>query len=156
MPLLLTALVALAPAADPEPPALKFAAEFRKPQDKFTASVEKSVPVWTITSRSGIGHATVSLKSGSVPQKVIIRFAGMHNLSFLQVDNGKLSVQGGVSRRGEKNLIHFDDQGKKIGRAGAAACTMHVVPLKDGIEVELTIAKPGKQWKLDWIDDYRR
>src|SRR5262245_18603963 len=94
--LLLTALAALALTADPdpEPPARKFTATFRKPQDVFSASVEKSVPVWKIDSKSGIGDATVTLAAGAAPKKIVIRFARLRNLATFHVEAGDLKLSG--------------------------------------------------------------
>lgn len=156
MSLLLATLAALAPATDPEPPARKFTATFTKPQDTFSASVEKSVPVWKIDSKSGIGGATVTLAAGPSAKTIVIRFAGLRNLEMFRVEVGDLKLSGSADRKRAAATYHFDDTSKRLDGPKGAAASITVEYAKDGMEVVLTLAKPAKQWKLNWIDAYRR
>jgi polygalacturonase len=151
----LTALAfALADEAEPPPP--KFKAALRKTDDKFESSSEKGAAVWKITSKSGIGGATVSLESGAAPKKLVIRFAGIKNLESFGVQDGELKLQSRLERGGGKREVYFDDKGKMVTEAKTAAGSLVVQRKGDDVEVVLSNPKPGKKWTLSWVNEYRR
>jgi hypothetical protein len=154
--LLLTALAALAPGADAEPPASKFTPSLSKAADKFSASVEKGVPVWTIASKSGIGGVSVKLAAGPAPKKLVVRFAGMRTLESLQVEADDLKVKCKAAGSRAEATYHFDASGKVLDGPKNAAASVTIRYLNDGMEVVLTQEKPAKKWRLNWIDAYRR
>ena len=155
MLLTLAALAALALADEPEPAVPKFEATLRKSDDKFESSADKAGALWKITSKSGIGGATVSLKAGPAPKKVVIRFAGMPSLESFHVQDGALKLSGRLERQG-KSEFYFDDKGKAGADPKSAAASLVVTKKGDDVEVVLTNKKPGKKWSLSWVDAYRR
>ena len=152
---MLAILFTLTALSDAEPPAPKFKAEFRKTDDSFASSQDKSVIVWKITSKSGIGGATVTQTTGAAPKKLVIRFVGMRSLESFQCTNGTTEVTGQLDR-GKKTETFFDAEGKSGADPKTAAASLVIEKKGDDVEVVLTMTKPQKKWTLSWIDAYRK
>jgi hypothetical protein len=151
-----TLLLAMTFAADPDPTP-RFKAKLRRDDDRFEAKMEKGVPVWIIYNPKGISSAEVKLESGLAPKKIVFRFPAFRNMaSFHVIQDGK-SYGGTVGRSQPKLEYFFDEKGGKVKKAEEAAVTLtgQAMP-KGGIEFTFENKKPGKAWRLDWIDDYRR
>src|SRR6266508_635498 len=93
MPLAAVLAVAPAFAAEDEPePTPRFVAKCRKDDDRFRSGADKGAAVWKITSPSGISGATVELKSGPAPKKIVIRLVDFHSLEYFRLESGGLKV----------------------------------------------------------------
>jgi hypothetical protein len=142
-------LITLAFLADPEPePAVKFDATLGR-GDKFEVKMEKGAPVWVISGGTGIGDATVKVKAGKAPKKVIVRFAGLKNLEMFKVsvnDVGGHVRLGGTSYFGPRGMATKDD----------ATLTLTAREGKDCVEVEIVTKEATKEWVMGWINEYRR
>ncbi|MBY0231878.1 MAG: hypothetical protein K2W96_21560 [Gemmataceae bacterium] len=135
----MTALLVLALlGADPDPtPA--FEADLSKKKDTFEAKSEKGAAVWTIGSGTGIGRAAVRLAKGVAPKRIVIRFPGLRNLEEFKIEAGKSSL---ALKLGE---------GVKDGKVSAVAGK-----IEGGVEVVIDHKDPPKEWKLSWINEFRR
>src|SRR5262249_37923013 len=110
---------------------------------------------WKITSKSGIGGVSVSLKEGQAPKKIVIRFAGMQTLESLQVQASDLKLSGQLRRDG-KSEFHFDEKGKPGADPKKAAVALLIQKKDAGTAVPLEARKRGKKWNLSWVDAYGR
>jgi hypothetical protein len=153
VPLILTAL-----AADPSlEPAPRFAAKLSKSDDKFVSRDEKGVAVWVITSPKGISGGEVTLTSGDAPKKIVVRLNGFTTLeSFGVIVDGTWGMARGFDPSGPNPVRYVDATGRATTDPKKAAGTIQVSAVKGGIEVTLTFKKPGKKWKLSWIDAHRK
>jgi hypothetical protein len=152
---LLIAFAAFALAEEPEPTP-KFESKLRKPnEDKLESSADKDGAVWRITSKSGIGGATVDLKSGPMPKKVVIRFVGMRSLEGFTLSAGELKLEGPAWRDAERTR-YFDNKGKVTKDAKTSAGSLKIESKGDDIEVVLVNPAPCKKWSFTWVDAYRK
>jgi hypothetical protein len=141
--------VALADSPEPEP---KFKSAMLNAADRFEAKVEKGVVVWGITATTAIGICEVEQTAGAPPKKMVVRLKGLTNLEYFNVANGKLEFGQGLNRKGPNPVRYVDETGRVITDPTKAAGSIAVAEVKGGIEVTITFAKPGKEWKLTWYE----
>ncbi len=142
-------LIVLAFAADPDPePGAKFDAKLGR-ADKFASKVEKGVTVWEVSGGGGIGNATVTLKAGEAPKKVVVRLPGLSNLEMFSITAGGAS---GNVRLG--STAYFTAKGGATKEA--ATLTLTARSGKDCVEVEIVTKEAPKEWVFNWINEYRR
>ena len=79
------------------------------------------------------GEGKVSLKKGTAPKKVVLRFVGMRSLDTIKLSAGRMS--GYISR------------GMSGGDGGL---TLVSRAIKDGIEVEVAAKDGMKEWQFGW------
>jgi hypothetical protein len=151
--MILTALTPTGDTDDPEPMP-RFETKFLKNDDAFEAGLEKGTLVWKITSQSGIGDVVVSLKAGSAPKKITIRFPGLRSMEHLRLETGNLNLSTQLERN-TKRVVYFDDKGAMAPDAKTSTGSLSIEQTKDAIEVVLVNPRPGKQWLLWWVDAYR-
>jgi hypothetical protein len=155
MSYLLLACAALAMADEPQPTP-KFESKLRKAnEDTFESSIDKNAAAWKIKSKSGIGGATVDLKSGPMPKKVVIRFVGMRSLESFTLTAGDLKLQAPAWRDAERTR-YFDDRGRVTKDAKASAGSLTIERKGDDIEVVLVNPAPCQRWSFGWIDAFRK
>src|SRR5262245_59286295 len=136
MPLAVVFVVPPLAAEDKPEPTPTFTAKCSKKDDKFESSADKGAAVWKITTPSGISGATVELKSGPAPKKIVIRFAGFRSLEYFGLESGDLKLRSQLDRKG-KNVVSFDDKGKTGADPKTAAGSLSVESEKDGVVVVL-------------------
>jgi hypothetical protein len=140
----------------------------KKKDDKVAITADGGKAIFSITSPSGIGAATIERKGERSPQTVVVRLH-LRGLEFFAVSSGKVKVSAASdgktarehlwpeSREGpalDKNSPYwmgirgFDGSGKPANAA----------PIQDGwfeITLPKAILDQGKSLKLEWIDFYR-
>jgi hypothetical protein len=151
--LVLFALLSAGP--EPADPMPKFACKLRKGDDRFESAQDGKGVVWKITSATGIGGAVVDLTDGKAPQRITIRFVNLKNLESFTIADGTVRLSSQLERGGGKRVLHFDDKGAVTADAKASAGSLSVERGKDGIDVVLVSQKPGKQWTLTWVNEFR-
>lgn len=143
----------------------------RKKEDRVEAQSESDKALFTITSPSGIGAATITPKAGRWPKTVVLRLQ-LRGLESLQITTGKITVAASVSSHGdhstrvylieggkEKSLGRGDPLWMEIKMLAAKTGSVGKPQLKDrGFEVTLPEALLHGQPEpltVQWIDFYR-
>jgi hypothetical protein len=160
-----------APARGADVAAPSFEITLRKQADRVKTSGEADRVVFTVTSPSGIGGATIAPKTGKWPQAVIVRLE-LKGLESLTVSNGKTTLSASVSSHGDgRVLLQLVEPGKEkpvdskspywteIRVLDAKGKPAKQIPLRDGC-FELTVPKAffgdgAKSLALSWIDYFR-
>lgn len=156
--------------AQPDPPQFDIAT--KKKEDRVVVALAEQKATFEIHSRSGIGSATITAKSGAWPKTVIVRFH-LGGLERFAISNGKATLSGSVASYGENakrlHLSHGDEEKEveknspywtQIKMLGVDGRPSTDYPLKNGyFEVAVPKAmfkdKP-KTLTISWIDFYRR
>ena len=138
-----------------EPP--KFSASFRKAEDSLQTTLTNTGGVFRITTKSGIGDATIKRDSGAWPKTIRIELTVTSLESFtVQTDVCKLSAAPGFK---DSAVFHFDRKGEELPDAKGAVFTLEFRKRGDRL-IEVTLP-PGlctpntKVLKADWIDAFR-
>lgn len=142
----------------------------RKEQDVVTARSGSDAVIYTVSSPSGIGGATISPRK-EWPKKVVLRLK-LRGLESLKISNGRVQLQASVlSHSGNPTLLSIKEERKERQvEAGSPYWTTIQAFQADGkpaqglpgengyFEVELPVALFAGQPKsltIDWIDFYR-
>jgi hypothetical protein len=143
----------------------------KKSEDRVVVSAAEDRTIFTVTSPSGIGSATIAPKDGTWPKSVTLRLR-LSGLESLSIASDKTTWAAEVSSHGDgKAMLRLIEDGKEkpvekdkpywteikiIDSQGKAAKQM---PLKDGyfeliVPAELLQGRP-KSLAISWIDFYR-
>ncbi len=157
--LLLSLIAWLAASTSPvraEPP--KFTATFRKAEDSLQTTLTNDGGVLRITTKSGIGDATIKRDSGAWPKTIRLQLTVASLESFhVQTDVCTLSAAPGFK---DSAVFHFDRKGDRLPDAKGAAFTLEFRKRGDRL-IEVTLpaglcTANTKVIKADWIDAFRR
>ncbi len=135
--------------------------------DQITMQVEETGVVIDINSPSGIGLATFKLESGTMPQKVIVRFH-LAGLEQVRIASGTTAITASVS---SSDPLHGQDQ-RLIDAGGETPITplntmwMSIqiisneakIPLQQGffkVEIPEKLISSNDSFEVSWIDFYR-
>jgi hypothetical protein len=150
-----------------QPADLDFQVKVKKPADRVVAVKEKQRTVLLVTSPSGIGQATLTLKAGQWPDNVTLRFEhdkgkGFASLESLKLTTDRLRIEGSKRVSGRFLFAFLDAKRKPIalesGKNAAAGEMNVVVDAKNGaIEVTLpaSLLIGSSQLEVAWIDAFR-
>jgi hypothetical protein len=154
---MLALLVALAfgMVDQPEPAPAQFKATLKKEKEDRFEATGRNGATWKITSKSGIGAATVELKSGKMPEKIVIRFAGMRSLEGFKLSAGGVALEAPAWRDANRTK-YFDRKGKVVKGAKGSAGSLTIETKGNDVEVTLVNPFPSTRWSLSWVDAYRR
>src|SRR5438105_561888 len=99
--ILLLALALPSQEKPPNPGEPIFQFQFRKPTDTIAVRKDKGRTLLTVTSKSGIGNAAVTLKAGQWPSQVVVylQYAegqGFSNLEGFVLRTDRLHVKGNL------------------------------------------------------------
>jgi len=143
-----------------------YAFKLKKPKDSITARRDMDRAVFTITSESGIGGATLSVTASKWLPNASLYFQygkdkGYRSLENLVVSTSRLKATGAVAKAGTHKLpFVFADADGKIPAGQPAAGFLEVLGVlhKDVLEVTLPVNlfAGSKEVTLEWIDAYRR
>lgn len=144
----------------------------RKDDDCVKVSAEGGKTILSVTSKSGIGEATVELKGARWPQQLVLRFY-LGGLESLTISCGEQHLSVSVlSHSGNTRLFRLpkgSGEGPQLDKASPYWMEIHTLdaegkptkglPPKGGW-FEMTVPKPllkdeVKVLKLRWIDFYR-
>ena len=169
----LTCLVVLmAGRAHSEEPSGRFQVATRKVDDRVTVGPQGDRVLFTVTSPSGIGGATITREGARWPGSIILRLH-LRGLERLRIGSGKVNLSATVSSSGDhRTILSFSEGGKEevsidrhspywteISILDAQGHPAKEIPLKDGVfEVALPHVLFGSNpptITLDWIDFYR-
>jgi hypothetical protein len=147
-----------APVPDPKPESIT--CTLRKEEDRAKFHYEPGALVATITSKSGIGGATIDCNGFKAPPKLVLRFPDLRSMEGFKIDDGAVALEGRLKIGAEESRHLFDAKGKEVKEAKDATYQLELRNLgKSGaIEVRLTYpaeAKDGRKWKVEWVDAYR-
>ena len=161
-----TAAVALAAETQPA-----FDITTRKPEDRVAVAAAADGVIFTVSSRSGIGSATITPQGAAWPKSVVVRLR-LAGLESLRISQAKTTLSAAVSSHGDNRttlqLLEADKE-KQIDRNSpywteikildAQGKPTRKVPVKDGY-FELTLPArllrgEPKSLSLSWIDFYR-
>jgi hypothetical protein len=156
----------LAGLAKPVPSA--FESTTKKTEDQVEVETKEGTAIFTFRCPTGIGGATISIKDGKWPEKVILRLRGK-GLESLTVSNGKIKLSGSVlSHSGNTKRLYLTKEGKdgerepgtEIKVLDSTGKLVTGLPGNDGY-FETTLPKAllegqPKSLVVEWIDFYRR
>ncbi len=142
----------------------------RKPDDRVTVELKNEQATYTVTSRSGIGGATITPPHGW-PEKVVLRL-NLRGLESLRIVTHTVDLRASVlSHSGHRRLLHRVEDGKEqridedspyftsIRTLDATGKPTPGLPEAGGcFEVTLPAALlQGRplSLRLEWIDFYR-
>lgn len=152
------------PASETSPtqPAPAFNIQLAKTSDTITATVEGDRAVFTVTSPSGIGRATIT-PSQAWPRTVVLRFQyepgrPFGSLESLKAATSRLRVAGSVNTSGRAEFAFADPEGEHPSPAPAAGFLNLVIQAGAGETVALfpdyTFA--GRESVIfEWVDFFR-
>ena len=125
--------------SDPARSALAVA-EVRKKDDRVSIQAGGTPTVIDVVCPSGIGGATIVLKEGPWPDRIVIRFSYGERRPFVRLEGFNCAL-GVLGKSGDsKKIAHTMRQGA------------------EGPEVELPITEPAKGFtsmSINWVDAYR-
>jgi hypothetical protein len=165
-------VVLMAGRAHSEEPPGRFQVTTRKAEDRVTVGLHGDGAIFTVTSPSGIGGATITRAGERWPGSIILRLH-LRGLERLRIGNGKVTLSASVSSSGDHQTILALSEGGKdevpidrsspywteISILNAQGHPAKEIRLKDGVfEVTLPhalfVSNPPTI-TLDWIDFYR-
>jgi hypothetical protein len=137
--------------------------KLRKPADTLVTGKEKDRTIFIVTSPSGIGGATATLKGGQWPENVTIRLQQQQGKGYAMLENFTLTtdrvrVEGNAKSSGKFNFCFLGAD--KKGRSNApptGTLNVRVEVGKDALDVTLPscLLIGSSQFELSWIDAYR-
>ena len=169
VPLLVLTNVA-ASLADEEPSAFKISA--RQPKDQITVQSKDEKAIFSITSPSGIGSATIERTDQRWPNEVVLQ-VHLHGLESFSISNGTVKLAASVlSHSDNLRLLHLWKEGKEGPRldksspfwtaieiVGAKDNAAQKIPLERGyfqlVIPKALLAGNPKSISLSWINFYR-
>ena len=155
-----------------KPASSAFESTTKKSEDQVEVETKDGTAIFTFRCPTGIGGATMSIKDGKWPKKVVVRLRLM-GLESLTVSNGKTLLSASVlSHSGNPRLLDVVEDGKekKVGKDSPYWAEMRGfdstgkpvtgLPGKGGY-FEITLPKAllegqPKSLEVEWIDFYRR
>jgi hypothetical protein len=167
---ILLLLAPIAPALGQEPekkpkvvePAFDF--KFRKPADSIAVVKQAKRTLLVVTSASGIGDATITLKAGQWPDDIAVRFQygkdkGFDNLEQIEITTDRVHARGS-KKLSEKFPFVFLDAKRNtapIEREPSGVLNVRVTVRDGAIEVSLpTYLLIGSgEVRLHWTDAFR-
>jgi hypothetical protein len=157
--LALVLLPGAGPASDDPDPGPVLRCAFRKPEDSFASRQGPAGLVLTITSKTGIGNAQLTVPKGELPRTFVLQFANIDRLESFTFTDGPITASG--EYRDIKAAFHFDRAGKAVADRKDAALSLVLDAKKDPRRVEISVeyaasVRPGKDIRLAWINAYRR
>jgi hypothetical protein len=144
----------------------------RRPEDRITIKATAGQTIFSVTSPSGIGGATITRQEARWPKEIILRFH-LRGLEDFRISNGLVEIGGAVaSHSGHAVRLHLKEKGKEgppltrenpfwteITRRDADGRATEGLPKEGGyFEMKLPPALLNDQTKrltLSWIDFYR-
>ena len=140
----------------------------KKKDDKVAIAIDGEKTIFTITSPSGIGSATVGPKSKQWPATVVVRLH-LRGLESFAVSNGTVKVSAAWDGKLAREQLWVEGkEGPALDASNrlwvnmrafdAAGKPAVAVPIQDGwfeVMVPNTILDEGASLKLDWIDFHR-
>jgi hypothetical protein len=142
--------------------------ELDKRDDAVVADKDKERTVFTVTGKSGIGGAVITLADGKWPERVTLRFRydkdkGFGNLEEFRLRTDRVLVEGSLKSSGKMRFCFLSADGKpeaieKGGATPAGLLDVTAVERDGAVEVTLPanlLTGSGKV-KVSWIDAYRR
>ncbi len=144
----------------------------QKSEDHVKAQIENDTGTFDVSSRSGIGGATITLAKGKWPTTAVLRLH-LSGMEFLTISNGTIKLTGSVlSHSGNPRLLHvveggkekkmekdspywteirgFDSSGKPVpGLSGSGGYFEITLP-------KALLTNQPKSLELGWIDFYRK
>ena len=165
-------VVLMAGRAHSEEPLDRFQVTTRKADDRVLVQLQGDRAVFTVTSPSGIGGATITREGERWSGSIILRLR-LRGLERLRIGTGKAILSASVSSSGDhRTILSLSEGGKEevsierrspywteISILDAQGHPAREIPLKDGVfEVTLPhalFASNPPTITLDWIDFYR-
>ena len=156
-----------APTSQPATQPNAFEIKCRKPEDRVAVSTGGDSTVFTITSPSGIGEATIERKGEAWPKAVVLRL-NVRWLEKLVISNGTTELSASVNRRtgGVRLLANGKELvGKGSGTAAMDPLWMSIQSFDAAGDTDhyfgMTLPKAlldekVKVLKIKWIDYYRK
>jgi hypothetical protein len=144
-----------------------------KDGDAVQVVTEAGRTVLDITSRSGIGGATVERKTKHWPEKMILRLH-LGGLESLAVSNGELTLRASIKTYGGAARLSYGlkngDEGPALEKDGpywtdikvvdSGGATVKGLPERGGwfemVVPPALLADQAKTLEIGWIDFYRR
>lgn len=145
----------------------------KKDEDRLTIQGDSKSVTFAITSKSGIGEATVRRLTPAWPKKVVLHLhlRGLEQLSILN-EAAKVTLRASVQSHGDHRRILQVSKGgttsrvevgspyfMKIGTFDEKGRPTSTIPLKAGyfqLEIPAAMLKGNpKQFSIGWIDFYR-
>jgi hypothetical protein len=154
----LLVLAGAAPAPEPKP--TRATCTLGKDEDRSDVKIEPGAVVVTITSKSGIGSATVDTGGTPAPRRLVLRFPGFRSLEGFKVHDGTVGLEGRLGFGENSSLRRFDAGGRQVKEDKDAVYRLEVRGLEKPGAIEVTLKYPdearnGRKWKVEWIDAYR-
>ena len=159
------------PMPTPQPAVAAFENTTKKTEDQVEVETKEGTTIFTFRCPTGIGGATMKIKDGKWPEKVVLRLQ-LKGLESLTISNGKITLSASVlSHSGNPRLLDVVEDGKekKVGKdspywteiRGFDSTGKPVTGLPgNGGYFEITLPKAlldgqPKSLDLEWIDFYR-
>ena len=140
----------------------------KKKDDKVAIAIEGEKTIFTITSPSGIGSATVEPKTRQWPATVVVRLH-LRGLESFAASNGNVKVSAAWDGKLAREQLWVEDkEGPALDASNRLWLSMRAfdaagepavaVPIQDGwfeVTVPKAMLDEGASLRLDWIDFYR-
>src|SRR5262249_34290244 len=165
--LLVAALIVGQPGREAKEPTYKVV-DVQKTADTVVAQKEKDRTVFVVTSKSGIGDATIVLTGGEWPENVTLRFRYSKDSVFdmledLRMYTDRVVVVGAQKTSGRMRFCFTgpdvnQDVIEPGGREPAGYLDVRVQAGKEGMDVTLPahMLRGSGKVRVTWIDAYRR
>jgi hypothetical protein len=144
-----------------------FAFKLRKPADSIIAGVDGKRAIILVTSASGIGDGTITLKAGQWPENVTLRFhhnkeKGFTNLERIHLSTDRVQIEGSVKSSGKFRFFFLDAKRTPVGaekpaREPAGVLNVTVQERNGALEVTLPacLLIGSSELRLQWVNEFR-
>src|SRR5262249_60224261 len=134
-----------------------------RPADALAVEATADRAVFTVTSRTGIGGATLTLKSGAWPRAVVLRLKYADGrpwryLEGLTLVVGRMQARGSMADTGKLPFVFAGADGRFPPDTPAAGTWAVTIRPRDGVmEVVLPpdLCTGEKSVTVNWVDLYR-
>lgn len=145
-------------------PAYQF--KLKRLTDAITSRMEGSKTVFTITSPSGIGSATVTLTASKWPKEVVLRLRyakdrGFTRLEGFFVTTARMQVRelSGNGPHPDRAAFYLPDETGQVDRNAPPAGYLNITvePREGGLEITLppNLFTGSRKVEISWVDAYR-
>jgi hypothetical protein len=158
--------------ADSDARQARFRVTTRKPDDRVLTHTPGDQVIFSVTSPSGIGGATITRVVERWPAVIDVRLR-LRGMEWLQISNGTVTLSASVASSADhRTMLWLSDGVQKeapVNRGSPYWTEIRIlddqgrpakgIPLKDGV-FEITLPPPlfasnAPEMRLDWIDFFR-
>jgi hypothetical protein len=153
---------------DKQPKSVEPAYEFKlkKPADRIDVGKAEKGVLFNVTSATGIGEGTITLKAGQWPKHVTLRFMhgdkGFKNLERVHLASDRMQIEGDKKSSGKFRFFFLDAKQTPVGtekpaREPAGVLNVTVQERNGAVEVTLpaNLLIGSSEVRLQWVNEFR-